>query len=180
MSQGTNFELRAYGCLPRLRILLHRSHSGRGFCRLTEDSGPYKHIIEVVNAHHRKTFQKKTIECLARNVLSGEGRVAKELKIVFVNDKEIKRLNREFLSHDYITDVISFRLDKDKKIEGEVYINLDQATRQAREYGVDANEEVRRLVVHGILHLVGYKDTTVKKKQVMHTLEDKYLRWKNH
>jgi rRNA maturation RNase YbeY len=84
-------------------------------------------------------------------------------------------MNREFLKHDYVTDVIAFPLGEDGGVEGEIYINLDAARKQAREYGVTYTQESRRLLIHGALHLLGYDDTTIRRKKKMSEREDMYL-----
>ena len=99
---------------------------------------------------------------LAGHVLSSEGRSGGEVDIVFCGDSRITELNREWLDRDGPTDVIAFDLfegDDPAVVEGEVYIDITQAERQAPEFDVTLEEEVRRLVVHGILHLIGYTDT---------------------
>lgn len=140
---------------------------------------PIKHRVVVINAHPKRVIHKNPIEQLVHRVLEGERKKVRELNIVFVDDREITRLNRKFLNHYYTTDVISFRLDNDEVLDGEVYVNLNQAYRQAREYNVAVRDEVKRLVIHGVLHLVGYNDCTKVKKEIMHSLENKYLKWKN-
>jgi len=136
--------------------------------------------VEIVNAHPRKRVQKKSIVQLVRRVLKAERARSRELNIVFVTDRAMKRLNKKFLSRTGTTDVISFRLDDHQHIEGEVYVNLDQAERQAREFQIKNRAEVGRLVVHGVLHVIGYEDDTTHKRKVMQTLEDKYLQWNDH
>jgi probable rRNA maturation factor len=108
-------------------------------------------------------------------VYKGERKELPSLAIVFTNDRFIRKINREFLSHDYITDVIAFPLGEDGGVEGEIYINLDAAKRQAREYHVAYTQESRRLLIHGVLHLLGYDDITERKKKFMHEQEDMYL-----
>ncbi len=136
-----------------------------------------KRDVEIVNAHPGKRIRKRSMVQLVRRVLKAEQARSGELTIVFVNDKEMKRLNKKFLSRTGTTDVISFRLDDHRNIEGEVYVNVDQAERQAREFHIRNRTEVGRLVVHGVLHVIGYEDDTTSKRKVMHTLEDKYLEW---
>jgi probable rRNA maturation factor len=136
--------------------------------------------VRVINAHPRKRVRKGDVDSLARRVIRGERKKVRELSVVFVNDRTITRLNRQFLLHNHATDVICFPLQEEPELEGEVYVNLDQAARQARYYGVGTREEIRRLIIHGILHLVGHDDKTRKKKQRMHEIENKYLEWKNH
>ncbi len=111
--------------------------------------------------------------------MSGEQAPLRQLNVIFVNDGEIRRLNKKFLSHDYVTDVLSFQLDDREVIEGEVYVNLDQAERQAREFRIRPPSEVGRLVAHGLLHIIGYDDDTPDNRRIMQKLEDKYLKWKN-
>ncbi len=99
---------------------------------------------------------------LVRHVLVTEGITAAEIDIVFCGDERITRLNREWLGIDAPTDVIAFPLsdpESGKATEGEIYVDLAQAVRQAPEYEATVDEEIRRLVVHGILHLLGYTDT---------------------
>ncbi|MBN1398469.1 MAG: rRNA maturation RNase YbeY [Bacteroidetes bacterium] len=108
-------------------------------------------------------------------VYKGEGKELSSLAVVFTYDRFIKKINREFLKHDYSTDVIAFPLDEEGGVEGEIYINLDAARRQALEYGVTYTGEVRRLLIHGVLHLLGYSDASARKKEMMRKREDMYL-----
>jgi probable rRNA maturation factor len=108
-------------------------------------------------------------------VYGGEGKELPSLAIVFTHNRAIRKINREFLKHDYITDVIAFPLGEDGGVEGEIYINLDAARKQARNYGVTYTDESRRLLIHGALHLLGYDDTTMRKKKKMSEREDMYV-----
>lgn len=110
-------------------------------------------------------------------VCAGERVRNAEVEIVLLNDKDIRTLNKDFLSHDYATDVISFLLD-DKGITGEIYVSVDTARRQAQEFGVTLHNELQRYVAHGMLHLVGYDDNTESKRAWMHTLENRYINMK--
>ncbi len=104
----------------------------------------------------------EAVHDLTGHVLASEGRSGGEVDIVFCGDRRITELNREWLDRDGPTDVIAFDLsegDDPTVVEGEVYIDIAQAERQAPEFGATLEEEVRRLVVHGVLHLVGYTDT---------------------
>jgi rRNA maturation RNase YbeY len=108
-------------------------------------------------------------------VYQGEGKELPSLAIVFTHSRSIRKMNREFLKHDYVTDVIAFPLGEDGGVEGEIYINLDAARKQAREYAVTYTQESRRLLIHGALHLLGYDDTTIRRKKKMSEREDMYL-----
>ena len=136
--------------------------------------------VRVFNAHPRRKVNIKETVSLVRRVLKNEGTHDAELNIVFINDKRMIEMNGRYLDHWYTTDVLSFSLtdEGNEKNEGEVYINLDQARRQAKHYNVAIHNEVSRLVTHGILHLVGYRDNTRHEKKRMTEREDLYLRHK--
>ncbi len=113
---------------------------------------------------------------LVTGVLEHEGSPDATVSIVFIEDKKMIELNSAYLEHHYTTDVLSFTLsEKKEQLEGEVYINVAQAKRQAKEYRVSARNEIGRLIVHGVLHLLGYEDDTTKKKLRMSKREDFYL-----
>jgi rRNA maturation RNase YbeY len=99
------------------------------------------------------------------------------VSVVFVGSRFIRRINRRYLQHDYVTDVIAFPLGEGKEtpLEGEIYVNLDRARSQAREYKVPFSEETRRLLIHGTLHLLGYADSTSRKKTIMTQRENLLL-----
>ena len=97
------------------------------------------------------------------------------LAIIYTNNRFIRKINKEFLAHDYITDVIAFPPDKDDGLEAEIYINLDAARNQAKQYGVKYTEEAMRLLIHGALHLLGYNDKTRQEKYKMNERENFYL-----
>lgn len=84
-------------------------------------------------------------------------------------------MNREFLRHNYPTDVLSFPLEGGANLEAEIYVNLDRARIQAREHGVSFANEVARLVIHGTLHLAGYDDRGKRKAGMMLERQEKYV-----
>lgn len=105
------------------------------------------------------------------------GRKRAAISVVFIGSQRCKAINRTFLNHNYVTDVISFTLETQPMLEGEIYINLDRANQQAREYGVSFSNEVARLVIHGALHLIGLEDATVAQQKRMKAVEDEHLRF---
>ncbi|HCA81054.1 MAG TPA: rRNA maturation RNase YbeY [Bacteroidetes bacterium] len=134
-------------------------------------------MIFVTNSHPSLRFPKKETFRALECVLKLEAVRRFELSVVFVGNRYIRRVNKKFLQHDYTTDVISFPLGEDgsSPLEGELYINLDRARSQAKTYGVTFAEETRRLLIHGALHLLGYKDSTPRTKAVMTRREDEIL-----
>ncbi len=132
-------------------------------------------MITVFNNYKKKKIDKSEIVSLVKFVLKGEKSLQKNINVVFVDDEYITQLNKQYLNHNRTTDVISFPLNDDDKIEGEIYINIEQTKRQAKEYKVRISEELNRLLIHGTLHLIGYTDTTQRTKKKMSLLEDMYL-----
>jgi probable rRNA maturation factor len=97
------------------------------------------------------------LEEAVRTVLRAEQVDEAEISLALVDDSEIARVNREYLQHDYVTDVISFPLQlEDTPPLGDVYIGVEQARRQAGEMGIGLDEEILRLAIHGTLHVLGY------------------------
>ncbi len=133
--------------------------------------------IHVFNTHRKYRILPREAKRLARQVLRQEEYSRADITIVFVTDKHITDLNGRYLKHWRSTDVLSFTLSepRSKIMEGEVYISLDHARRQAQQYGVTIRCEVARLIVHGILHVAGYDDRTKQQKKRMTRLEDRYL-----
>ncbi|MGE5313413.1 MAG: rRNA maturation RNase YbeY [Acidobacteriota bacterium] len=115
------------------------------------------------------------VERWAAFVCSKEKRNKAAMTVVFTDDKGIRPINRKHLGHNDTTDVISFTLEE-SPLEGELYINLEQARRQAAEYGVSPRNEAARLVVHGVLHCCGYDDTDPESKAAMFKKQERYVK----
>ena len=94
------------------------------------------------------------------------------LTYVLVNDEELLEMNNKYLEHDYFTDVITFDYSEGEIISGDIFISWDRIKENARDYGVDQNEELRRVMVHGVLHLLGYDDKSEQEQQEMREKED--------
>ena len=101
-------------------------------------------------------------------VILGEDKVPGDLNFIFTGDERLLEINIKFLGHDYYTDVISFVNSEGAiEISGEIYISIDTVGRNSGIYGVKRDEEVLRVMVHGILHLCGYTDTTDEERNKM-------------
>ncbi|HTY60210.1 MAG TPA: rRNA maturation RNase YbeY [Bacteroidota bacterium] len=131
--------------------------------------------VAVFNAHPALKIPRRGAEAAVRCVAGGERRTSAAVSVVFVGNRASARMNRRFLGHRGATDVISFPLGEGRRIEGEIYVNLDRARLQAAQYGVPFTEEVSRLIVHGTLHLFGYDDTSAPKARGMKRKEDRYV-----
>ena len=130
--------------------------------------------IELV--HPTRRLDVAALESLLWRVASEEGRDVADLSVILTGHDEVLSLNRSYLQHDYVTDVLSFDLsDRPEVIEGEVYVDLDTAAERHEEFGSTYEEEAFRYAVHGVLHLAGHSDETPGAREQMHVLEDRYL-----
>ena len=128
--------------------------------------------IEIVNRQSKFRINRKDIIRAVELVLGSVKRKSAGVNVVFVDNKTIKKLNRKFLRHDYITDVIAFPFDdKDKGFLGDVVVSVERAREGAREEarrrGITTREEILRYVIHGVLHLLGYRDKRLSDKKRM-------------
>jgi probable rRNA maturation factor len=105
-----------------------------------------------------------------------EGYKIRQLNFIFCSDKDLLEINRNYLKHDTLTDIITFGLsEKNEPIEGEIYISIERVHENAREFGELKSKELKRVMVHGLLHLMGYKDKTKIDASVMRKKEDTYI-----
>ncbi len=122
----------------------------------------------------RLTSQKR-ISLWLLAVISSEEKVLKEVSFNFCNDQELLKVNQEFLSHDNLTDIITFDYSDPSGIMGEVLISTERVKDNALDFDQLFDVELRRVMVHGILHLCGYKDKSDDEKILMTKKEDFYL-----
>ncbi|MBE0676895.1 MAG: rRNA maturation RNase YbeY [Bacteroidales bacterium] len=108
-------------------------------------------------------------------VIVAENRINEGIGFIFTNDSILKEINIEFLNHDYLTDVITFSYGSYNKLLGEIYISVDTVRENSFLNRVSMEEEFRRVMVHGILHMCGYDDSKEEERESMRKLEDRYL-----
>ena len=104
-----------------------------------------------------------------------EGFKLGEINYVFCDDEYLHKLNVEFLNHDTLTDIISFDYSIGKIIQGDIFISVERVEDNAKDYGVSFEEELKRVIIHGVLHYCGYKDKTDSDAEVMRDKENHYL-----
>lgn len=134
--------------------------------------------LVIEHQHPARRVDAAALRRLLAHVLEAEGCRLHYLGIVLADHATVLELNRTYLDHDYLTDVLSFRLADDappEVIDGEVYVDLDTAAERHAEFGASFEEEAFRYAVHGLLHLAGYDDATPAQKAQMHAREDRYL-----
>ena len=110
------------------------------------------------------------------SVANDEGYLIDTLVFLFVDDKEILEMNKNFLKHDYYTDVITFGDLEDKKISGDIAISIERVLDNSKTYGVEFEDELKRVMVHGLLHIMGYNDKASDDKSVMSQKENKAMK----
>jgi rRNA maturation RNase YbeY len=109
------------------------------------------------------------------DVVRSEGRVLGSLTIQWQSDEELLEVNRQFLGHDYYTDIITFNRNRGNRVNGDLAISVDRIMDHAAQQGITFRDEVLRVVVHGTLHLCGYDDHSEDEKAQMRSLELTYM-----
>jgi rRNA maturation RNase YbeY len=98
-----------------------------------------------------------------------------DISIILVDDAEILNINNKYLKHNYYTDIITFDYTKDRTISGDLYISIERVCENAEQYNTKVNDELNRVIIHGLLHLCGYKDKTKKQVSLIRKKENYYL-----
>ena len=120
-------------------------------------------------------FSHRKISAWVKAVAAAHGRRVGEVAYVFCNDEKILEVNRQYLQHDYYTDIITFDYSVGEVISGDLFISLDTVRSNAAGLGADYTDELHRVVIHGILHLCGINDKGPGEREIMEAEEDKAL-----
>lgn len=110
-----------------------------------------------------------------KRVAASYGRKVGDVAYVFCDDEEILRVNRQYLQHDYYTDIITFDYDEDDVLSGDLFISLDTVRTNAEQLGLPYEQELNRVIIHGILHLCGINDKGPGEREIMEAAENKAL-----
>ena len=122
--------------------------------------------------------EKRKIAAWLKCVADGEGYTLGDVTYIFCSSEVHRKMNIDFIGHDYFTDIITFDYSDRKGtrvVSGDIFIDVETVADNARIYGATAREEMLRVVVHGVLHLCGQKDKSPRAEKQMHRKEDKYL-----
>lgn len=131
-------------------------------------------IVDVVgfSFESQNLYQTKAQTLLEKEAFSKD----LLLRVIFLDDETLLLMNKEFLNHDYYTDIITFPIEEaENKLEAELYISIDRVRDNAQKESESFSNELLRVYLHGILHLVGYKDDTVQAKKIMREKESFYM-----
>lgn len=125
-------------------------------------------VANLTNRVALKSFIEKSVK--------KEGYTIDSLTYVFCSDQYLLKINKDYLSHDYYTDIISFDLsEQPRQLIGEVYISVDRVKDNAKTHGTSFKEELHRVIFHGALHFCGYKDKKSADAKKMRQMEDSWL-----
>lgn len=108
-------------------------------------------------------------------VAGSEIKTLGDISIIFCSDNYILDINIRYLNHDYFTDIITFDYCDGNRLSGDLFISVDSVKENSVEFGTDFDEELHRVIVHGLLHLIGYDDHTPEEQKIMRAKEDYYL-----
>ena len=119
---------------------------------------------------------KRKISQWLKQAAAKEGKKTGRLNFIFVSEEIILDINKKYLHHHHYTDIITFDYSEGDTVSGEMYISVDTVRSNAKAYRVDFRNELLRVMVHGVLHLCGYRDHTAGERREMREKEDQYLK----
>ena len=130
--------------------------------------------INIINDYGNKiSFKTKLINKLIENLLFKHDTLDAKISIILSNKILLNKLKKDYFNLNHFTDVIAFNLEEDKNpLDGEIYISIDDVLENSGQYKVTFNNEFKRVIIHGLLHLLGFKDETNKQKNEMTKLEN--------
>ena len=140
--------------------------------------------VQIETDQRLAKFKEKHIFKLVSVVMKSENIKSAEILLIFTTDNILMELKKKYFNQEHYTDVIAFRLNdyNEDKVEGEIYISVPQVRKNAKQYNQAFNKELSRIIIHGSLHLLNYKDKTPQEKIKMTEKEDYFLNkinWEN-
>lgn len=109
------------------------------------------------------------------NVINSENKSLGEISYIFCDDEYLLEINKQYLNHDYYTDIISFDYTENEFVSGDIFISIDRVKENASDYGVSFDNELKRVIIHGILHFCGYKDKSQDEERMMRLKEEEKI-----
>lgn len=133
----------------------------------------------MINFNYELSFQLDNEERYSQwiqDVIISESKELGEINYIFCDDEYLLDINQQYLDHDYYTDVISFDYTENDLISGDVFISIDRVRENAKDYNVEFEEELKRVIIHGVLHYCGYCDKSEAEEQLMRNKEEEKVR----
>ena len=133
----------------------------------------------MINYNYLTDFKlptEKSFDSWLKKVCESEGFTISELNYIFCDDAYLLKINQEYLQHDYLTDIITFDYVLGKRLSGDLYLSIDRIKENAQEFGVAFENELKRVMIHGVLHLMGYTDKTAVGKAEMRIKEEEKIK----
>ena len=133
---------------------------------------------QIINFYSENDFEledEKSFDKWIRNVISSEDKQLGEINYIFCDDDYLYKINLKFLEHDSYTDIISFDNSEGDELNGDIFISIDRVIDNANDFNVDFSEELKRVLIHGVLHLCGYADKSESEAALMRQKEDEKI-----
>ena len=130
----------------------------------------------INNFNNQYKFNTIAIQNIVSKIATNEDKAIKSINLILSTDIHLNKLKKQYFQKDHYTDVISFNLeDEGDLIDGEIYISMDRIIDNASQFNCNSNEELTRIIIHGVLHLIGYNDENTDQKEAMTNLENFYM-----
>lgn len=123
----------------------------------------------------RRLNRKKTIKAWFEKIIHTEGKAVGQIAFIFCSDQFLLKMNRRHLGHDYYTDVITFNYCESNIVSGDIFISVDRVRDNAKKLGLRLEDELHRVMLHGVLHLLGFNDKSNAEKKAMRNKENYWL-----
>ena len=133
----------------------------------------------MIRFHFTNSFtlkNKRKIKNWLKDTIVNEKKKVGDINYIFCSKEYLKKMNNDYLSKNYETDVISFDFSKDNKISGDIYISSETVRKNSIIFNVDFNNELKRVMVHGLLHLLNYNDKSIQEQKIMREKENFYIK----
>ncbi len=118
---------------------------------------------------------KKIVKDWIERTIQNERYVSGNINVIFTSDKYLLSINKKYLKHNYYTDIVTFNYCDERVIQGDIFISIDTVKNNSKRFGVKYSEEMHRVIIHGILHLIGYDDQNDEERALMRQKENDYL-----
>lgn len=129
--------------------------------------------IKFFNEDHNYSLKNRIkLKKWILDVIEEEGFVLGDINFIFTSDKYLLKINKEYLSHNYLTDIVTFNYCEEPVINGDVFISIETVKNNSMQFGVTFLEELHRVMIHGVLHLIGYDDHSDEEKASMREKEN--------